>query len=136
MAPLATLLVSFAALPRGPTALAVFDAYLHEAARRVPEYRTDLGPAGPAPLPSGVEVVASRLAGPVRYRPKTFAELSESDRSILLRSPELRAYMRAAGRFAPGARVVARVNLDPAELLRPGAECVAGLPPSPREPVP
>lgn len=126
MNPLVPLLVTVAALPRGPSALKVLDGFVAMEAARVPAYRAGLEAAGSGPPPPGYQAAVSRYAGPIWYRPRRFAELGAGERIELLRSPAWRAYVRGAARFAPADAPVARVALTPEELVRSPPAFVAG----------
>ena len=127
--------------PAAGTALALFDAFLAEAARAEPAYRADPKPGVlPVPAPPGRLQAESPLAGPFTYRPKTFAELDRRERAELLRDPRFHAFLIEARRKADGGipalpaerrdhRVRAVVSPSPEEMLRPGAVRVTLPPP-------
>ncbi len=77
-------------------ALVVFDAYLAQAARTAPQYRTDLRTSGNSTSKSSDRQLAhGALIGAFTYRPKTYAELSRDERVELLRDPKFRAFLLA-----------------------------------------
>jgi hypothetical protein len=105
--------------PRG-NALDLLDAYLWEAAATTPAYRADLrAGAGPSDAADGRRAGVSPVLGPFTYRPRTFPELSASERSGVLADPAL-------GNFLRKRRAAAlRLAIPPAEMLRPGPLVVA-----------
>ena len=116
------------AADQGRSAIAVLDAYLAGEAPSTPEYRADLQPGGdPARVPAGRLLGLGPIAGPFTYRPKTYAELSRSQRAALLREPRFRRFVAqfASGR---GGAPAARWTVAPEEMLsrRP---CLLTLPP-------
>ena len=78
----------------GETALQIFDAFLAAAAPADPDYRTDIRRSGEPSHPSeGRLTGVSPLVGPFTYRPKTYAELTRSERIELLRDGRLHDFL-------------------------------------------
>lgn len=75
-------------------AVAVFDAYLAHAARTAPEYRADLRPVGPNESEASGRLLArGPIIGTFTFRPKTYGELSRSERADMLRDSRFRAFL-------------------------------------------
>jgi hypothetical protein len=73
------------AAPEG-NALETFDAFLAASAPANPTYRTDIRrSADPEHVTGGRMSAVSPLIGPFTYRPKTYAELTRSERIEMLR---------------------------------------------------
>jgi hypothetical protein len=119
--------------PQG-NALALIDAWLALAAVHTASFRTDLQVGGdPAMLPSGRLFCRSQFLGGFTYRPKTYAELTPSERVMALCDPGFRWFVLSAreaadqggcpggSRLKPGETpAAANVSVPPNELLRPG----------------
>jgi len=83
--------------PAPASALTLFDAYLAEAARTVPLYRTDLRAGGdPQHIPLGRFFGQGSMIGPFTYRPKTYDELTREERAELIRDPKFHAFLIAS----------------------------------------
>lgn len=78
-------------------ALEVLDAYLVQAARIDPAYRADIVVGEATKLSPGRFPGFSSFLGPFDYRPKTYGELTRSERAALLRDPAFHVFL-AAGR--------------------------------------
>ncbi len=79
-----------------PNAVAVFDAYLAQAARTIPEYRADLRAIGPNDSGSPDRLLArGPIVGVFTFRPKTYSDLTRTERADLLRDPRFRAFLVA-----------------------------------------
>jgi hypothetical protein len=77
----------------GP-ALPLFDAYLAEAAKTVAAYRTDIRLGDdPKDAGAGRRSGESAFLGRFTYRPTTYAELSRSERALLVHDPQFHAYL-------------------------------------------
>ncbi len=76
------------------SALALFDAYLAQAALSTPDYRADLKAGGdPRQVPLGRLFADGPMVGPFTYRPKTYDELTPDQRSVLLHDPKFRSFL-------------------------------------------
>jgi hypothetical protein len=115
-------------------ALNLLNAWLAEAAPAEPAYRADLKAGGdPAGRGPGRLSGVSELLGPFTYRPKTYVELTPSERMELLRDPRFRAFLmrvrEESDRGPAPSRDPARPPADrrgadyaptPEEILKPG----------------
>jgi hypothetical protein len=119
--------LGLAAIAQGAPApaLAVFDAYLAQAARNDPTYRADLRLAGDPPGAGvGRFTAQSAFLGPFTYRPKLYAELTAAERVLLLRDPQFQAFLLRAAppRQAPAPPAAASVayhcSISPEDMLR------------------
>ena len=103
-----------------------FQARIRRQQAIVEEFRRSAG-GDPARVPAGRVFGLGPIAGPFTYRPKTYAELSRSQRAALLREPRFRRFV---AQFASGRGVApaARWTIAPEEMLsrRP---CLLTLPP-------
>jgi hypothetical protein len=120
-------------------ALGMLDAYLVQAARTDPTYRADIV-VGEAPkLLPGRFAGYSSFLGPFNYRPKTYGELTASDRAALLRDPALHAFLATVrapeekpgggGPTSPASARLRQFSITPAEML--GTAIVHVVIPSP-----
>jgi hypothetical protein len=100
---------------QGENALALLDAYLDDAARSEPRWRTDLRPGqGPATLAAGHYAGRGDILGPFTYRPKSYAELPAEERARLLRGEGWRRFILARRAVKP--RVI-RFAISAGEML-------------------
>lgn len=111
--------LGFAPLFQPPVAVDVLDALVRFEARTVPAYRTDVS-RDAGDLPKGFVRAVGPLAGPFRYRPKTFQELTPGERETLLRSSDFPTFV--AGSVAIDASAskptpLVTLPIGPAELL-------------------
>src|SRR5476649_2073964 len=85
----------------GP-ALPLFDAYLAESARSVTAYRADIR-IGEDPRDAGPGRLfgESAFLGRFSFRPVTYAELSRTERALLVHDPQFRAFLQRRIRLAP-----------------------------------
>jgi hypothetical protein len=110
-------------------ALPLFDAYLAQSARTVTAYRTAIRIGeDPKTLAVGRVVGESAYLGSFTYRPKTYAELSQAERALLVHDPQFRDFL--AGRLPPASPLPRardgaspppgdfRCTIDPEEMLR------------------
>jgi hypothetical protein len=118
-------------------ALTLLNAYLAQAALSLPADRADIVLGGSPHPPPGRFPATSAWLGPFTYRPKTYRELSASDRAALLRDPAWPAFL-AAHRPAPAASLpppdppsvpVRRFSISPGEMRRTRAFPIALPPP-------
>lgn len=77
-------------------ALERLDAYLVQAARIDPAYRADIVVGESPKLSRGRFPGFSSFLGPFDYRPKTYGELTRSERAALLRDPAFHVFLTAA----------------------------------------
>jgi hypothetical protein len=108
-------------------ALGLLDAYLAQAARADPDYRADIVIGGAALTSPGRFPGYSSFLGPFDYRPKTYNELTRSDRAALLRDPAFHAFLGAvrppeespagAGPDSPAPARRRQFSVTPAEML-------------------
>lgn len=115
-------------------ALGLFDAWLAQTAAETPAYRADLRAGGdPDAIPPGREFGRSALLGPFTYRPKTYGELTRSERAAVLADPKFRAFLITMRRQCDGEngadpaaprpaspRDPMEISLTPVEMLHPG----------------
>jgi hypothetical protein len=119
---------------RPGNALGLFDAWLAQAAAETPAYRADLRAGGdPDAIPPGRGFGRSALLGPFTYRPKTYGELTRSERAAVLADPKFRAFLIAMRRQCDGENGVEpvaprpanrpdpmQISPTPVEMLHPG----------------
>jgi len=116
------------------SALVLFDAYLAEASRVNPLYRTDLRAGGdPAHVLPGRFLGQSPVLGLFTYRPKSYEELTLGERATLLHDPKFHAFLIASRSQADdgdeplsepseSAAILPlpqKFSISPAEILRP-----------------
>jgi hypothetical protein len=135
MRPASLLLSGLLAVPRLQAeevpgrALPLFNAYLAQAALTVTADRTDLriGDETKGPEPGRLTGESAYL-GPFTYRPKTYAELSQAERALLVHDPQFHAFLVARGRHTPpppdpkidrtAPKVDFHCEISPEEMLR------------------
>ncbi len=106
--------------------MAIFDAYLAHAARTIPEYRADLRPVGPNESDSSGRLLArGPIIGAFSFRPRTYGELSRTERADMLRDPRFRAFLVALRRQADHGP--AGIAARPATLLPPASGAAPAL---------
>ena len=109
-------------------ALPLFDAYLAEEAKSVTAYRADIRIGDdPKDLEGGRRSGESAYLGAFTYRPITYAELSRSERALLVHDPQFHAFLvseaqsfatRADGRPASSSPARFHFTIPPDEMLR------------------
>jgi hypothetical protein len=116
-------------------ALKELDAYLVQAARSDPAYRTDIKRDDVPDRSAGRFPGYSSFLGSFSYRPKTYGELSRSERAELLSSAAFHSFL-AAGRGSLDIEIKGPISAPPrqfsvsaAEMLRTQAVTVMIPPP-------
>jgi hypothetical protein len=124
---------------RQGNALAVFDAWLAQAAANNIIYRTDFQTGGdPAAIGPGRAFGRSALLGGFTYRPKTYRDLTRSERAAMLADPKFRTFLIAVREQCDGGtgqepectdgRDPAQFFPTAAEMLRPSTVCLVPPP--------
>jgi hypothetical protein len=114
---------------RSANALETINAYLVQAARIDPAYRTDIVVGETPKLSPGRFPGFSSFLGPFDYRPKTYGELSPAERAALLRDPAFHGFLAAVrppeekaaggGSRSPAPARLRQFSITPEEMLAP-----------------